>query len=85
MDLRLFRHGDKAFGIHGPAQDGAHWRRTVVAEERGLAVGRAAFCFRPPTGTDIKLRQTSTLQVAVAVSVGRCLISYTTCEPNRTP
>jgi GNAT superfamily N-acetyltransferase len=41
-DLRLFRHGDKAFGIYGPAQDGAHWRRTVVAEERGLAVGRGS-------------------------------------------
>jgi hypothetical protein len=39
MDLRLFRNGDKAFGIHGPAQDAAHWRRTVVAEERGLALG----------------------------------------------
>ena len=39
MDLRLFRSGDKAFGIHGPAQDAAHWRRTVVAEERGLALG----------------------------------------------
>ena len=39
MDLRLFRNGDKAFGIHGPAQDAAHWRRTVVAEESGLALG----------------------------------------------
>ena len=39
MDLRLFRNGDKPFGIHGPAQDAAHWRRTVVAEERGLALG----------------------------------------------
>jgi hypothetical protein len=42
MDLRLFRHGDKAFGIHGPAQDGAHWRRTVVSEGRGLALGRGS-------------------------------------------
>lgn len=39
MDLRLFRRGDKAFGIHGPAQDGAHWRRT---EQRGLALGRGS-------------------------------------------
>ena len=31
---------DVTVGIHGPDQDGAHWRRTIVAGQGGRVIGR---------------------------------------------
>lgn len=43
MRIRQFNErSDVADGMHGPDRDGVHWRRTVVAEVDGRAVGRGS-------------------------------------------
>jgi len=39
MRLRDFADDDHADGIHGPAQEGTSWRRTLVAEDGGDVLG----------------------------------------------
>lgn len=47
MHFRDFADGDHADGIHGPAEAGSSWRRTLVAEDHGDVLGMATLLLSP--------------------------------------
>jgi GNAT superfamily N-acetyltransferase len=47
VQLRDFADDDVESGLHGPARDGADWRRTVLPEDKDVVVGRGTLVRSP--------------------------------------